>query len=611
MPDSPPRLVQVEQFWRLAEIESMSRASVSALAGPAWCRDLATVHHLEIAHEAEKAAPLLEAARASVPAGPWDHIAELLALRIAVRRGTGPGIADALPKLRALMEGLGPEEMQTLARAHHLAGVADIRLGRLEAAETALTRALELVDEEAPSKLWLIDTLAQLWTGQGAWVEATRTLRALVTMRAAKNDTTGVAISGGSLARLLLQLDMPEEAATTARHALDQLPEGTSALTRLRLRSLLATAVLDGSPPPEATTLEHERVALEELLTAAADAGNHYLRGYAALTLARVSIAQKDDAAARRWLDFAATFFTLPGQVTLLRYHEAMIDPQATARDGWLDEFERACASMDNVSEAEVLTRLTVARRAAQGRDDATTKRQLTRAYARVEESNNAMWVRWVDEAARQLDPEQLSERVAQRFSGRSRGQMARTIREDVTIIFADLVNFTPRTLELAPEEVMQTVRGLFELGVPLMTKHQVSPISYMGDGLLALCQGEGHATRGLDFACELVARAGRVSRVRRVLGDAWALDLRAGVASGVVVLGTLGTLFKTDFAAIGLTTNLAARLQSAALPGEVMCWGDTARAAGRNAAPETVHLKGFEKLGTIEACRFRVYEIH
>ena len=270
-------MLDASSFWRLSEIESALQPEASSrdASRPAWRRDLATVHHLEIAHEAEKAAPLLEATRASVPAGAWERVAELLALRIAVRRGTGSGIAGALPQLQALVEALGPEEVSTAARAHHLVGVAQIRLGRLEAAEAALTRALELV-EEAPSRLWMIDTLAQLWVGQGAWVEATRTLQALVKLRASQGDTTGVAISGGSLARLQLQLDAPDDAAATLRFALGQLPEGTGALTRLRLRSLLTIAVLDAGATAE--LLQRERVELEALLDAASDAGNHYPR---------------------------------------------------------------------------------------------------------------------------------------------------------------------------------------------------------------------------------------------------------------------------------------------------------------------------------------------
>ncbi len=158
--------------------------------------------------------------------------------------------------------------------------------------------------------------------------------------------------------------------------------------------------------------------------------------------------------------------------------------------------------------------------------------------YRRAVQSNNPLWMRWVDEATARLDPALHAERMAERFTGRPRSEIERTTREDVTIIFADLVDFTPRTVEISPEQVMSTVRGLFELGVPLFTRHQVLPLT--------------------------------------------PLDLRAGVASGAVVLGTLRTLFKTEHAAIGHTTNLAARLQGAAKPGEVVCSAEVAHAAAQ-----------------------------
>ncbi len=136
----------------------------------------------------------------------------------------------------------------------------------------------------------------------------------------------------------------------------------------------------------------------------------------------------------------------------------------------------------------------------------------------------------------------------------------------------------------------MATVRSIFELAVPLFTKNKIRPLSYLGDGLLAVAQGDEHRRRGLAFACDLIRKAERITLVRHALGDAWGLRMRAGVASGPVVLGTLGSHFKLEFAAIGVTTNLAARLQGQANRGEVVCQDEG------SAATEAVSLKGFDR---------------
>ena len=130
---------------------------------------------------------------------------------------------------------------------------------------------------------------------------------------------------------------------------------------------------------------------------------------------------------------------------------------------------------------------------------------------------------------------------------------------------------------------------------------HVMEKSTCMGDGLLAVCQGDHHEARGLDFARRLVRKATRVSRVRTAaLEEPYGLALRAGVASGEVVMGAVGSLFKLEFAAIGVPTNRAARLQGAAREGEVVCASETAiaaLAAGGDVSggvEETITLKGF-----------------
>src|SRR5262249_37893363 len=48
-------------------------------------------------------------------------------------------------------------------------------------------------------------------------------------------------------------------------------------------------------------------------------------------------------------------------------------------------------------------------------------------------------------------------------------------------------------------------------------------------------------------------------------------LQARIGIHTGPVVVGTVGNSFKMDYTAIGDTTNLASRLQSAARPGAIL----------------------------------------
>jgi class 3 adenylate cyclase len=145
----------------------------------------------------------------------------------------------------------------------------------------------------------------------------------------------------------------------------------------------------------------------------------------------------------------------------------------------------------------------------------------------------------------------------------------------------------------------METVRSVFELAVPLLAKHKVRPLQHLGDGLLAACQGDDHSRRGLHFAIDFVQRTNSASRIRRAQGEEWGLDLRAGVNSGSVVFGMLGSSFKQEWLAIGKTTNLAARLQSKGEIGEVVTLPEIAEQVGYDFSSDTVELhpmKGFSE---------------
>jgi class 3 adenylate cyclase len=69
--------------------------------------------------------------------------------------------------------------------------------------------------------------------------------------------------------------------------------------------------------------------------------------------------------------------------------------------------------------------------------------------------------------------------------------------------------------------------------------------------------------------------------------------QFRAGVTTGRAVVGNVGTEEQRSFAAIGDTTNLAARLQAAAAPGQVVVSRATA-----DALPDDTEL---EELGPLE----------
>jgi class 3 adenylate cyclase/tetratricopeptide (TPR) repeat protein len=133
--------------------------------------------------------------------------------------------------------------------------------------------------------------------------------------------------------------------------------------------------------------------------------------------------------------------------------------------------------------------------------------------------------------------------------------------RKLATVVFADVVGFTSLADRIDPEIVARMVDGAFrELG-EVVAAHGGTVDKFMGDSVMAVF---GVPVAHDDDAERAVAAA---LAMRDLGGD---LAFSIGVNSGEVMAGAVGRA--GDVTVIGDTVNVAARLEKAAAPGEVLC---------------------------------------
>jgi class 3 adenylate cyclase len=563
-------------FWSTCERRSIGE-NVAVAIDPAVAA-LARAHDQELANDLDAGRASLNEARAAGLDAAHERIARTIEARLSIRSGVAANIKQGSAALEALLTEVPEDERPTRGRALHTLGVAAIREDRLEDAERFLAQALRAIDTE-PCRTWVLDSFAQTLIGTGAWEEARRLLLAMSDRRRALGDTLGIAITAGHLGRMLLSLERADEAIAVVEEAIAGTDGKLPDLSALRLATLHLDATLDLGRDAEAS------VARVQALVDRADA-RHYLVAYALLSLARAAKDDRERAAAM--FERAYNIFTLPPHKAWARYCAARVLPNTTLED----------VDGDAVNEAVIFNRLLLAERAHEKGDIASRRYALERAYTALRRANNPAWREAADRVARRIDPDLFLDETARRFTARSMDELAKPRCDTATIVFADIVKFTSISQVVTPDEVMATSRGFFELAVPLLARHRVRPISYLGDALLAIAEGDDHHARGVVFACALVGRVMRVREVRAAVGIPIpnALDgsplpyrIRSGVATGPVVLGVLGNGFKQEFAAIGRTTNLAARLQGQAEPDEIVA------EAGSAQPTEYLELKGFD----------------
>jgi class 3 adenylate cyclase/tetratricopeptide (TPR) repeat protein len=145
--------------------------------------------------------------------------------------------------------------------------------------------------------------------------------------------------------------------------------------------------------------------------------------------------------------------------------------------------------------------------------------------------------------------------------------------RKLVTVLFADVANYTSMSEKLDPEEVHQIMDGCFRILMDEIHKYEGTINQFTGDGVMAIFGApvahEDHAQRTCYAALSIrKALVEYGEKVKRESG--FDFRMRMGLNSGPVVVGSIGDDLRMDYTAIGDTTNLAARVEQAANPGEI-----------------------------------------
>lgn len=156
-----------------------------------------------------------------------------------------------------------------------------------------------------------------------------------------------------------------------------------------------------------------------------------------------------------------------------------------------------------------------------------------------------------------------LPEDIAKRLKAEPNKIIADSLPQ-VAILFADIVNFTPRSANLKPEEIVAFLNRIFSAFDKLAAKHGLEKIKTVGDaymvaaGLPKRCEDPEHLAA--EMALDML-------RVVAELPDD--VELRIGLHSGPAVAGVIGSQ-KLFYDVWGETVNIASRMESHGLAGQI-----------------------------------------
>ena len=135
----------------------------------------------------------------------------------------------------------------------------------------------------------------------------------------------------------------------------------------------------------------------------------------------------------------------------------------------------------------------------------------------------------------------------------------------DATVMFCDLRGFTTYAEGRPPAEVIGTLNSYLGGVSEAVLGHGGTVVAFLGDGVMSVfgapVAAADHADRALAAAREIAGP--RLRELNQARPGEQPFRLGVGLHSGPVMSGTVGSARRMEYAAIGDTTNVAARVQA------------------------------------------------
>jgi adenylate cyclase len=146
--------------------------------------------------------------------------------------------------------------------------------------------------------------------------------------------------------------------------------------------------------------------------------------------------------------------------------------------------------------------------------------------------------------------------------------------RRMLTVMMTDLRGFSALSERNPPERVMSLLNHYFGRMIPLILEEGGTIDEILGDAIVVLWNAPldqpDHATRALRCALRLQVEMETVNAWAAAEGLP-ALEMGVGLHSGEAVVGNIGAPQRQKYGVVGTTINLAARVESATVGGEVL----------------------------------------
>ena len=136
-----------------------------------------------------------------------------------------------------------------------------------------------------------------------------------------------------------------------------------------------------------------------------------------------------------------------------------------------------------------------------------------------------------------------------------------------LTILFSDMRGFTAMAERKPPEDIVRLLNTCLSLQAEKVKKFNGDIDKFIGDCVVALFDGDDMELHAIRCAVEIHKALDALNAANP---EEEPLHVGVGIATGEVILGSIGSADRLDYTVIGSHVNLSSRLCSLAGPGEI-----------------------------------------
>jgi adenylate cyclase len=147
----------------------------------------------------------------------------------------------------------------------------------------------------------------------------------------------------------------------------------------------------------------------------------------------------------------------------------------------------------------------------------------------------------------------------------------------EVSILFADIADFTSLIERLDPQEAADLINEYFDAMTAIVFKYRGTVDKFIGDAVMGIFGAPisygNDAELALFSAIEMMQAMDQLNAAK---DDRKKFDIRIGINTGVVLSGYMGSRQRIEYTVLGDPVNVAARLQHIAEPKTILVGADT-----------------------------------